>query len=299
MPWIKVDDQIAHHPKFMAAGAAASWLWVCGQSYCARYLTDGFVPESALPTLGNVTNPKAHAQTLVRVGLWEPTEGGYRVHDYLQFQPSRADVEERRRQRANAGRKGGLRSGHTRSRGARDRGDASPGASFDGSPDASSDASATSEAHAKQRASSLPRPRFAKASHADATRSEADGNPDPGPEPSFQPETAAAPGDPPPAFSRFWTAYPNKVGRREAWHAWRQLQPDDTLVETMLAAITRQRASRRWRAEAGRYIPNPATWLEQHRWDDELQPASEAGPSSPSSAVRGIAETLARLGESA
>jgi hypothetical protein len=285
MPWIKVDDQIAHHPKFMAAGAVASWLWVCGQSYCARYLTDGFVPESALPTLGNVTNPKAHAQTLVRVGLWELAEGGYRVHDYLQFQPSRADVEERRRQRANAGRKGGLRSGHTRSRGGRD-------------------ASSAAEAPAKQLASALPRPRFAKASHADATRSEADGDPDPGPEPSSDPEpphpeVAALPGDPLSAFARFWGAYPNKVGRREAWRVWRQLQPDDPLIDTMLAAITRQRTSRRWRAEAGRYIPNPATWLEQHRWDDELQPAAEADPSSPASAVRGIAETLARLGESA
>ena len=295
MPWIKVDDQIAHHPKFMAAGAVASWLWVCGQSYCARYLTDGFVPESALPTLGNVTNPKAHAQTLVRVGLWEIAEGGFRVHDYLQFQPSRADVEERRRQRANAGRKGGLRSGHTRSRGARERGDASSEARSE----ASFDASSTSEAHAKQRASSLPRPRFAKASHADATRSEADGHPDPGPGPSSHPEATAPPGDPQSAFSRFWSAYPNKVGRREAWHVWQRLQPDDTLVETMAAAITRQRASRRWRAEAGRYIPNPATWLDQHRWDDELQPAPEADASSPSSAVRGIAETLARLGESA
>jgi hypothetical protein len=295
MPWIKVDDQIAHHPKFMAAGAVASWLWVCGQSYCARYLTDGFVPESALPTLGNVTNAKAHAQTLVRVGLWEPAEGGYRIHDYLQFQPSRAEVEERRRQRANAGRKGGLRSGHTRSRGARDAASVS-------------DAHAA-EAHAKHPASMLPRPRFAKASHADATRSEVDGHPDPGPEPPS--DHRADPGsDPLSAFARFWSAYPNKIGRREAWRVWRQLQPDASLVDTMLAALTRQRASRRWRAEAGRYIPNPATWLDQHRWDDELQPelagsagaagaAGAAANTSPASNVRGIEETLARLGESA
>jgi hypothetical protein len=294
MPWIKVDDQIAHHPKFMAAGAVASWLWVCGQSYCARYLTDGFVPESALPTLGNVTNPKAHAQTLVRVGLWDRAEGGYRVHDYLQFQPSRADVEERRRQRANAGRKGGLRSGHTRSRGARETSSASFAAP--GSP--ASSASTAPEAHAKQLASPLPRPRFAKASHADATRSEVIGHPDPVPEPlpDLSPDPAA---DPLSAFEGFWRAYPNKVGRREALRVWRQLQPDGTLVGTMLAAITRQRASRRWRTEAGRYIPNPATWLEQHRWDDELQPAPEAAASSSASAVRGIEETLARLGESA
>lgn len=114
MPWIRLDDQIAHHPKFTAAGPVAAWLWVCGQSYCARYLTDGLIPLSALPTLGLSQAPWKYAEALVRVGLWDQTDDGYRVHDYHQYQPARQDVEQQREERAASGRLGGLQSGQAR-----------------------------------------------------------------------------------------------------------------------------------------------------------------------------------------
>ena len=69
MVWLRIDDQIAHHPKFIDAGPIASWLWLCGNTYCNKYLTDGFIRESALPTLGSVTNGKKWADVLVQVGL--------------------------------------------------------------------------------------------------------------------------------------------------------------------------------------------------------------------------------------
>jgi hypothetical protein len=109
MPWIRLDDQIAHHPKFTAAGAVASWLWVCGQSYCARYLTDGFIPSSVLPTLGNVPTPAKHAGMLVSVGLWDKAPGGYHVHDYHVYQPTKEEVTQRRDERREAGRRGGIK----------------------------------------------------------------------------------------------------------------------------------------------------------------------------------------------
>jgi hypothetical protein len=37
----------------------------------------------------------------------------------------------------------------------------------------------------------------------------------------------------------------------------------------MIDAVGRQRASRQWREDGGRYIPHPATWLNQGRWEDE------------------------------
>jgi len=278
MPWIKIDDQIAHHPKFMAAGALASWLWVCGQSYCARYLTDGFIPESALPTLGNVPQARTQAQILVRVGLWEMADGGYRVHDYHDFQPSRADVEERRRQRAEAGRKGGVRSGHAR----RHRDPAE-------------------EAGSKHDASRMLARGFPPASIPYEPPREATSNPDPGPVPGasakHQPyapdEAALAEG-----FARFWAAYPNKIGKREAWQLWWTLRPSAILIEQLLAAIHRQSETHRWQADEGRYIPKPATWLRQHRWEDETTPAAGGAPERLH-VVRGIRETLAHLGEPA
>jgi hypothetical protein len=97
MVWLRIDDQIAHHPKFIDAGPVASWLWLCGNTYCNKYLTDGFIRESALPMLGNVTNAKKWAEVLVQVGLWEKVEGGYEVHDFHDFNPTAYQVKEKRR----------------------------------------------------------------------------------------------------------------------------------------------------------------------------------------------------------
>lgn len=114
MPWIKIDDQIAHHPKFVAAGPIASWMWVCGNGYCNKYLTDGEIPEHALGSLGSISNPKKWADVLVHVGLWERMDAGYRVHDFHDHNPYAADVREQRRVKAEAGRLGGLKSGEAR-----------------------------------------------------------------------------------------------------------------------------------------------------------------------------------------
>lgn len=114
MPWIRLDDQIALHPKFVTAGPIASWLWVCGLSYCARYLTDGFIPTAMLQRIGSVSVPAKYAEMLVTVGLWDEADGGYRIHDYHNYQPAKEEVERRRSNRRDAGRVGGQRSGETR-----------------------------------------------------------------------------------------------------------------------------------------------------------------------------------------
>jgi hypothetical protein len=36
-----------------------------------------------------------------------------------------------------------------------------------------------------------------------------------------------------------------------------------------VSAIKRQECSDQWRQNSGRYIPLPATWLNQARWEDE------------------------------
>jgi hypothetical protein len=38
----------------------------------------------------------------------------------------------------------------------------------------------------------------------------------------------------------------------------------------VLAAIRSQSASDQWRKDGGQYIPNPATWIRQRRWEDGL-----------------------------
>lgn len=96
MVWIRIDDQIAHHPKFIEAGPIAAWLWVCGNGYCNKYLTDGFIKQAAIKTLG-VTNAAKWAERLAEVGLWEHVDGGYQVHDFHDHNPSAVEVKEKRR----------------------------------------------------------------------------------------------------------------------------------------------------------------------------------------------------------
>jgi len=44
---------------------------------------------------------------MVQAGLWDGRDGGYWVHDYLDYNPSRAEVLSRREQQRRAGRHGG------------------------------------------------------------------------------------------------------------------------------------------------------------------------------------------------
>lgn len=111
MPWFRVDDRFAMHPKVIAAGNTAIGLWVRAGSWSAQLLTDGQVPRGPLAALGG--KPR-DAQSLVDAGLWTVTETGWSFHDWDGFQPSRAEVEQLRATRSQAGRKGGKASGSTR-----------------------------------------------------------------------------------------------------------------------------------------------------------------------------------------
>lgn len=70
-------------------------------------------------------------------------------------------------------------------------------------------------------------------------------------------------------FNEFWKQYPKKVGKAAAQKAWKQVKPDAALFERMMRAVGIAKKSDQWTREGGRFIPNPATWLNQGRWDDE------------------------------
>ena len=107
MSWVKLDDQFPDHPKIMQAGPLAGWLYVCGLAYCNRLLTDGFIPAGAVNRLADVPNAPKLAAALVTAGLWDAAAGGYQVHDYLEYQPSREQSERTKEARMEAGRRGG------------------------------------------------------------------------------------------------------------------------------------------------------------------------------------------------
>jgi hypothetical protein len=72
-------------------------------------------------------------------------------------------------------------------------------------------------------------------------------------------------------FDEFWAAYPKKVGKKAAWNAWKKVKPDTELFDRIMTAIGKARVTEQWTRENGRFIPNPTTWLNQGRWDDEYE----------------------------
>lgn len=105
MPWFKVDDGFHCHPKVLRAGNEAVGLYVRCGSYAAQQLTDGFIPEHIALLYGG----DSLADALVRVGLWRRARGGWRMPDYLDYNPSKKQVlaeREKTRERVRKHREG-------------------------------------------------------------------------------------------------------------------------------------------------------------------------------------------------
>ena len=82
-------------------------------------------------------------------------------------------------------------------------------------------------------------------------------------------------------FDEFWKLYPKKVGKQAAKNSWKRIKPNAELFDRILAAVQKAKNSAQWTRNNGQYIPNPATWLNQGRWDDELEPAAASGSTAP------------------
>jgi hypothetical protein len=96
-----------------------------------------------------------------------------------------------------------------------------------------------------------------------------------------------------PQWRRFWDAYPKRVSKKEARKAWAHLQPDAATVDQMLATLAWQCQQPGWVKDGGQFVPYPASWLRDARWEDE--PPTKLGPSGggqAGAAARGVLETL-------
>lgn len=82
-------------------------------------------------------------------------------------------------------------------------------------------------------------------------------------------------------FEAFWILYPRKVGKVPALKAWKKLKPDQELKAEILKAVALHRRSEDWTKDGGQFIPHPATWINQQRWQDELKVAARAPAYDP------------------
>ena len=72
-------------------------------------------------------------------------------------------------------------------------------------------------------------------------------------------------------FDAFWKVYPKKVGKEDAKKSFLRIKPSEQLLAAMVAKVKELCESEQWRKDRGKYIPNPSTWLNQGRWDDEVE----------------------------
>jgi len=76
--------------------------------------------------------------------------------------------------------------------------------------------------------------------------------------------------NPPVGFTEFWNVYPRKVAKVRAESAWRSLKLSEQMIVLVMVGLERQKETEQWNTDKGRFIPHPATWLSQKRWEDEL-----------------------------
>lgn len=99
MPFIRLSDNYIDHPKFLALSDGAFRLWHEGMAFCRKHQTDGVIPASALS--GFRYHRPARVTELVApykpgaASLWDRVDGvGFKVHDYLDWNRSRAEDEQ-------------------------------------------------------------------------------------------------------------------------------------------------------------------------------------------------------------
>jgi hypothetical protein len=291
MSWVKVDDRIFLNPKFRAEEATteARMVYFAGLTFAAQAESDGAILTSDLPLIlayARISDPDAAVAALLNLKLWERTASGYQIHDYLEYQFSRAwlNSERARKRQVAAARRAAEKPPTPSQPEPEQAGDATSGES------SAATSAATSAACSEVPSRPVPSPPdpedlLNNGVHLSKQQCPAGGPAEHGgggagevsplvlvPTEPDKPKTRKAPKPSkwdPEGFAQFWAAYPKKVKKQNALAAWRRLEKRDLLLDAILAALEWQRKSAQWTEDAGKYIPSPDKYLSGRRWEDE------------------------------
>lgn len=247
MAAIDLHTGIPTSPKHAPLSDAAFRLWVHALCWSKEHLTDGFIPSAMLPAL-HPRGPEAVGELVRSVmpgkgPLWHEADGGYQIHDYDQWQESKARVQSRRQYWRD--KKAGQRRGSEGVSNGVSRGDTHGDTRGDSSGESRKESS--------------------RESHGVSRRVSSHGC-------GISKELTQTPPSPPSvgeSFASFWQAYPRHVGKAAALRAWTRLAPSPDLVATILDALAWQGQQAGWLKDDGAFIPHASTWLNQRRWEDE------------------------------
>lgn len=92
----------------------------------------------------------------------------------------------------------------------------------------------------------------------------------------------AAPDYEPEIFSRFWTAYPIGRDKQGAIREWDRLKPSLQLMQTMAAALEKQKSTLSAEDPRDRYpFPYAIRWIRDRRWEDDLDKSARRSTPTP------------------
>ena len=69
-------------------------------------------------------------------------------------------------------------------------------------------------------------------------------------------------------FEDFWKVYPTKREKKKAREAWKRHKLDGRADEIIADVEKRQRMDAQWQRG---YVPHPTTYINGHRWEDEIE----------------------------
>lgn len=247
MPYVKVEDGIFRNPKVVSVGSNAKLLYIAGICYAGSALTDGFIPTNTIKMLAAdtaISSVRKAVGDLVKSGLWTEVDDGYQIHDYLAYNESAQKVQAKKdaaRDRMNKRRS----QNEQRS---------------------SDDVRANNDVRSRE---------VREPTTTTTTTTFSDEKDTPQPPQGGQPPPPDIPDETDDVnysleFEAFMRAYPKRVGKGAAYRAWRKLKPSQALQRRMVDAVRSQSTSSQWQRDNGKYIPNPATWINEARWDDDL-----------------------------
>lgn len=68
-------------------------------------------------------------------------------------------------------------------------------------------------------------------------------------------------------FLKFWQSYPKKIGKGAAFKSYQNIKNPKPSIDELINSINWHKKQDQWQDK--KYIPHPATWLNQRRWEDE------------------------------
>lgn len=95
-------------------------------------------------------------------------------------------------------------------------------------------------------------------------------------------------------FEEFWQQYPRKVAKRAAQKAWLKMSHQER--QDAIQAVKNHKRYWTIKSTASEFMPHPATWLNQARWEDELDMTHHEKAVNWWATEKGTAEMAEKIG---